>query len=276
MGLNIKGNVSALLLLSGLLMGENCARYDAGAGFMALLLAGGSAGSDSNGFIGCVTARASQFSIWGRRRPLMIQNATRAETFTNFPTLVVLDSTRVDYAQTQNSGQDLRFVDNDASTTLPHQIETWNEAGSSYVWVNIPQVEASTNADCIWMYYGNAAAADGQNATSVWSSEFSGVYHFNTAVTDSTSNAANGTINGTVNNVAGKLSGGQSFAAGFVQTPINSPRTAANITLSLWFRTNTTVSLRHLMWEGRSGQNGWGNPGDPTSHEMHLSQGYFS
>ncbi|MCE9600503.1 MAG: DUF2341 domain-containing protein [Spirochaetia bacterium] len=255
------------------ILGHNCARYDAPPGFLALLLAGS---SGSSGSTGCQETRAPQFSAWGKRRVLNIQNSGRAETLNDFPTLVVLNSTRIDYNQTQNSGQDLRFVDNDGVTTISHQIETWNEAGNSYVWVRIPQVEASTNADCIWMYYGNASAADGQNATNVWSSDFAGVFHLNSSVADSTSNIANGVVTGGVTDVAGKFSGGKAFAAGMVQTPINSPKTATSVTLSLWFRTNSTNSLRHFVWEGRNGENGWGNLNVATSHEMHLSQGYFS
>ena len=62
---------------------------------------------------------------------------------------------------------DLRFVDRDG-TLLPHEIETWNEAGTSYVWVKVPQIDGSSGTDHIWLYYGNAAAPDAQNVAAVW------------------------------------------------------------------------------------------------------------
>ncbi len=43
-------------------------------------------------------------------------------------------------------------------TLLAHEIESWNESGTSYVWVSVPQIDASSGTDYIWMYYGNAAA----------------------------------------------------------------------------------------------------------------------
>ena len=95
---------------------------------------------------------------WSQRKQLTFNNTGQAENLTNFAVLVELDSTRINYALTQNAGQDLRFVDADG-TLLAHEIETWNESGTSYVWVSVPQIDASSGSDYIWMYYGNAVGA---------------------------------------------------------------------------------------------------------------------
>src|SRR3972149_4431453 len=44
---------------------------------------------------------------WQFKRKLTFNNATVAENLVNFPILVVLNSSRIDYSQTQDAGQDL-------------------------------------------------------------------------------------------------------------------------------------------------------------------------
>ena len=75
-------------------------------------------------------------------------------------------------------------------TLLAYEIEKWDETGNSYVWVRVPQVDAS-NTDFIWMYYGNPTIGDGQNPTGVWDADFKLVHHLKEtagAHVDSTSN----------------------------------------------------------------------------------------
>ena len=119
------------------------------------------------------------------------------ENLVDFPVLVQLDSSRIDYSLTQNDGADLRFVDRDG-TLLPHEIETWNEAGTSYVWVKVPQIDGSSGTDHIWLYYGNAAAPDAQNVAAVWNSGYVAVYHLDDTLQDSTVNLNHGTNSGSL------------------------------------------------------------------------------
>ena len=123
------------------------------------------------------TALAWWDTNWQLRRKVFIDNSGQPSNLTSFPVLVRLDSTRVEYFRTRNSGQDIRFVDADDTTVLAHEIERWDEAGSSYVWVRVPQIDGGSNADYIWMYYGNPAALDGQNAAAVWDADFKMVQH---------------------------------------------------------------------------------------------------
>ncbi|HEY7759918.1 MAG TPA: DUF2341 domain-containing protein, partial [Burkholderiales bacterium] len=116
---------------------------------------------------------------WQYRRQIVVDNLGRGQ-LTDFPILVALDTSTIDYAQTQNQGQDLRFVDGNGAV-LAHEIELWNESGTSYVWVKVPVVDANSSSDYITMYYGNAAAADGQNADAVWNAAYVGVWHLNQA-----------------------------------------------------------------------------------------------
>ncbi len=114
---------------------------------------------------------------WQLRRKVFFSNSGQPSNLTSFPVLVRLDSTRVEYFRTQNAGQDIRFVDADDTTLLAHEIERWDEAGNSYVWVRVPQIDGGSNADYMWMYYGHATAPDGQNAAGVWDADFTLVQH---------------------------------------------------------------------------------------------------
>ncbi len=114
---------------------------------------------------------------WTKRVKLTFLNGGQPENLANFPVLVRLDSSRLNYAHTRNAGEDIRFVDADDTTLLSYEIESWNEAGSSYVWVNVPQIDSSSNADFIWMYYGNPVAPDAQTPTAVWDASFEMVLH---------------------------------------------------------------------------------------------------
>ena len=161
--------------------------------------------------------------------------------------LVELDNTRINYALTQNAGQDLRFVDADG-TLLAHEIETWNESGTSYVWVSVPQIDASSGTDYIWMYYGNAAAADAQNADAVWDAGFSGVWHLNTDELDSA--GTNDGINSNSTNGAGVIASGQSFngfnAQVYTTTQFSNPQ---QYTIEAWFRTSSAGGKKIIGFE---------------------------
>src|SRR2546430_8090714 len=73
-----------------------------------------------------------------RRIKLTFRNAARAEALLDFPVLVALDATRIDYGAVQPGGGDLRFNDPDG-TPLAFEIQTWNPAGRSAIWGRVPQ-----------------------------------------------------------------------------------------------------------------------------------------
>ena len=183
---------------------------------------------------------------WKRRIKLRFNNV--GTSLDMFPVMVRLDATRIDYGATQNLGQDVRFVDADDATVLAHEIEVWNEAGASYLWVRVPVIDAMSTADYIWLYYDNPQAAPSGGASNVWAGHAL-VWHFreNPAgiapqIRDSTSNANHGTAMGGV--PAGAQMPGQ--VAGSVQLDgnndwIEGPSNASlaivgNLTISTWVR----------------------------------------
>jgi len=114
---------------------------------------------------------------WPNRRKMTFDNSASAEDLTDFPMLVSLTSAEIDYTKTQDAGQDIRFIDADGTTELAYEIEKWDESGTSVVWVKVPQIDAGSTTDHIWIYHNNSTAVDNQNAPGVWSNGYAGVWH---------------------------------------------------------------------------------------------------
>ncbi|MCX6866353.1 MAG: DUF2341 domain-containing protein [Verrucomicrobia bacterium] len=134
----------------------------------------------------------------------------------NFPVLVHLTSANFDFAKAQSNGQDIRFYDADGTTALSYQIESWNSAGQeAFIWVKVPQIDASSTTDSIWMQYGNSSASDGQSATVVWNNGYRAVWHMNeisgTTIADSTGNSWGGTPTSVTLNATGQVDGGDTY-----------------------------------------------------------------
>ena len=135
---------------------------------------------------------------WTYRRMLTIDNSSQTEDLTDFPVTVRLSSSRINYSATQDSGEDIRFIDADGTSVLPHEIEIWNESGESIVWVKVPQIDGSSDSNYIMMYYGNGTVSDGQDAQDVWDADFFLVWHCNQQpsggedILDSTASSCNG------------------------------------------------------------------------------------
>jgi len=211
-----------------------------------------------------VHATASWLAGWNYRQAITVDNAGMAETLTNFPLYVPLSSTGNGSgiaSKILDTGYDIRFTSSDGTTTLPYEREAYSEASgnaSGRFWVGVT-LNADNDAetdDTIYLYYGNAAASDGQdtaNGTSdVWDGNFEGVWHLGETGTgasgdykDSTSNANNSTS--TANQPSALASavvgGGQTFngTSSYVQLGIsNFPATNAAQTISFWAKYSST------------------------------------
>lgn len=77
----------------------------------------------------------------------------------------------------QTNFNDIRFTD--GTETLPLYYEVDNKVDSNYAafWVNVPVLNTEELSNTIYMYYGNAAATNGENASMVWN-KADVVYHF--------------------------------------------------------------------------------------------------
>ena len=203
------------------------------------------------GFIRQQSAKAEWFSDgWHYRRKLTFNNASSTENLANFPVLVTLNSSRVDYNNTQNSGQDIRFTDPDGKI-LDYEIEKWDETATSTVWVKIPQIDVQSTIDYIYVYYGNPSASSGQVPSNVWDSNYKMVQHLeescssSNCILDSTSNANNGTpySTTTITNLAtstAKINGGDNFDGTDDYLDIGTSYNGVK-TIEFWLKANNTT-----------------------------------
>jgi hypothetical protein len=169
------------------------------------------------------------------RTKLTFQNSASSENLMDFPVLIVLNPSRIDYSKT--SATDIRFYD--GSTLLKKEAEQWNASGNSYIWVKVPQIDNS-NSDYIYAYYNATSTTNLDDAATVWSG-YAMVQHLEETsgtLTDSTSNGNNGTPNDVGLNTAGKIDGADYY---------NGSTSYANIlnSASLNFGTG---SFSYLFW----------------------------
>ena len=128
------------------------------------------------------------------RRKLSFSNREGA-ALSEVPVLVALGADSFDYNQVQPGGADLRFFDAD-QTPLPHEIDEWNPAGRSFVWVEVPEVAGNSDQDHIWMYYGAPDLPPLDDAAEVWTA-YQAVYHLGGSTEDSGPRGLDATPSGT-------------------------------------------------------------------------------
>jgi|GEM_PF-1561034 len=114
-------------------------------------------------------------SQWRRQLQLTFRDGIVTNRLTDVPVLVRLTPERVDYAQFAVAGADLRFTDS-VGEPLDYEIEAWNPAGDSFVWVRLPEVGATNAPVSFFMKWGYPAATNAANSAGVWQS-YAGVWH---------------------------------------------------------------------------------------------------
>jgi len=193
---------------------------------------------------------------WTLRQQLTFTELTQGNNLTGFPVLVTINSSRIDYGNTQDAGEDLRFVDSDDSTALNYEIDgSWSESGTTYVWVQVPQIDADS-ADFIYMYYGNTDASDNQSVSGVWDVQddgtFKGVWHLaedpsgaGPQMTDSTGFNNDGSSSGfmtTSDQILGNIDGSLDFDGSNDSIEVSSTfgLGTTNTTIAVWVNLDST------------------------------------
>lgn len=212
---------------------------------------------------------------WTYRRRLTFDNSASGENLAYFPVLVYLNSTYIDWTKVQNAGEDIRFVDSNDSTELDYEIEAWNDTINATIWVEVPQIDSGVATDFIYMYYGNAGAADGQDVNGTWNSEYQAVYHkFDNPdasnISDSSVNSNNGTKQGAGNpsEVAGLVANAQNYNGTtsyiFVGHPATLNISGGAITLEALFNSDNLTGTRGLISKCAWGSDGYRLATDST------------
>ena len=169
--------------------------------------------------------------------PVLISTTTTALKYTGFSNGHVASST----------GKDILFTSSTGTTKLDHEIELYaSSTGNLVAWVQVPSMATSTDT-VLYMYYGNASAADQSTTTGVWddggSNYYKGVWHLATNgatinTNDSTPNANNGSNVGAAATASGIFNGVgavNGFSASKYITTTNAMVSSSTaVTLSSW------------------------------------------
>ena len=141
----------------------SCREMGSGAYLGILLLGSPAGGSVATG-------------IWKKRLPISFDNTGRGQ-LVNFPATIRLTAARVDFSLIQDNGADIRFYSEDMETLLKHELVWFDPVQEkAEMQVLVPQIAAGTSTDRIYMLYNNETAADGQQASALWSN-YTAVYH---------------------------------------------------------------------------------------------------
>jgi hypothetical protein len=127
---------------------------------------------------------------WHKRARVTITDPELKETLTDFQVAVKLEGPAFEAAAAKGDGADLRFVGDDGAV-LEHEIDLWNPAGPSLVWLRIPRL--GPGATAVHLYYANpdAPVTDGHGA---WPEPYAGVWHLSGSDKDSTPHGFDGVM----------------------------------------------------------------------------------
>jgi len=118
-----------------------------------------------------VTSKDWYNNNWQYRRAIGLSPATPAD---NYQVLITLTTAVMGnpYSNINADGSDIRFTGANKVTLQDYWIESWNNTGTSYIWVEVSTLGTST----VYMYYGNASASSPGDGTSTFDffDDFSG------------------------------------------------------------------------------------------------------
>ena len=188
-----------------------------------------------------------------------------ATVWTNFPVLVRLPASVSSQLRTAG-GTDL-LVKDEGGAELPFEVETFNPAGTTFVWVSVPALSSSTKLTVMF----SGAANTNNDPTAVWS-RYAGVWHFapsaagTMTVPDATGHGLDGSATNTLATYAGPAGLGALKAATVVRTPDYDSKlaNAAKFSASGWFKAPEQVnswmsvaSKKIGITMGTNGENLW-------------------
>ena len=205
-------------------------------------------------------------SSWLYRKKIIIDADEVDANLTNFPVLVnVTDNDLSDKAQ--SDADDILFTSGNGTTKLSHEIESFTSGTGEFVaWVKVPTLSSTQNT-VLYMYYGNATAANQEDYENVWDSNYALVYHMSEnpnstsdgdcgggtkEICDSTSNNNDGddALLDTADQVDGPINGNINFDVGSGieaisvadSTSLDMPN---SFTIGVWFSVDSQPADNH-------------------------------
>lgn len=197
---------------------------------------------------------------YSKRIQITLDNSDQAVSFNNQAVLIRLNSTVAGYSNFNSDGSDLRFVADDHTTQLDHEIERWDVNGNSYVWVKIPNLP-SASAQTIFLYFGNTSATSSENPSSLWT-RYSSVWHLKESPAaaapqflDSSASAKHGTATNGPSSITGIIGNALGLSGNFDSIDVGSLNSTlgATSTLSFWINTSQTGNNTNYQAPGITG-----------------------
>jgi len=152
---------------------------------------------------------------WNRRLEITINHTLIDENLIDFPILIYVNSSLVNWDNIQNNLDDIRFIGNELEV-LSFEIDSYILNDEAWFWVKFPEVYNDRDT-YFFMYYDNKFCLGGEDSINVWDSNFVMVQHMNdettSTVLDSTDNNNDGTKTGGNSplEVSGFISNAQDF-----------------------------------------------------------------
>ncbi|MBD3319955.1 MAG: DUF2341 domain-containing protein, partial [Chitinivibrionales bacterium] len=147
-----------------------------------------------------------------------------SDTLTDFPLLVRLNSSNIDFDDIETDGADIRFANEDNTVKFSYEIERWDDTDdSAEIWVKVDSVYGS-NTTKVRMYWGNTGESSNSSGSDVFDTAngYVAVWHLHDDYSDATINAYDGTEAGTVDDATGLIDGADSFNASADQITVGS------------------------------------------------------
>ena len=110
-------------------------------------------------------------SLFTYRIPITVSGYVGESTLEDFPVLVKLaegEPSDFSYADCAADGSDLRFTDAEGNL-IAHEIESWNAAGESFVWVKLPRLSKENTRFSLYYCTNGDSTLPEVAASSVWS-----------------------------------------------------------------------------------------------------------
>ena len=205
----------------------------------------------------CATASLPSFAE-AKSATLSATGYSGTETLTGFPALVKLsasnDAYGFSYSDCVNGKDDLWFTDADGNL-IPHDVDTWNASGDSYVWVRFPSL--AKNAEIV-MHWGATRTAERTCAPADTWAGYVGVWHMNetgtTAEPDKTANGLNaapvlgsGGNSTSIDTATGQIGAGRAVTQGtMLKVTGHSVSDAKVFTISGWAKRTGTGSYPRI------------------------------
>ena len=205
---------------------------------------------------------------WPYRKPITIDHTQVEADLTGFPVLIRLGADADLAARAQDSGDDILFTDYSGGE-LNHEIEYFDgSTGELVAWVNVPNVSSTTDT-LLYMYYGNAGAANQENPEAVWDADYVMVQHLEeTSGThfDSTQYANDGIPSGAtaglIQDAAGEMDGADDFSGDgdFIdvgtQASMDIYGPGEDFSIFTWVKRDDTSAIQGFFSSGSSGNFG--------------------